>query len=203
MTADNRIYTPAGKPITELDFDVDLANQDKSWRRSGADQSDFFNYGFDEFTWATYCLKQKTMRDALVEQKAETAKFEMMFGGGLPPSGSGVPSQSGQQMGQQQVSASGQGVAGPQPMMHGVNMPGMPELPPEMLNTMMQQMMASGMDPSQMDFSSFMPNFQQMQQGGQGQGVGGQAQGLGMGYIGIIDSGAQGNQGRGRGRRRW
>jgi len=87
--------------------------------------------------------------------------------------------------------------------MQGMNMPGMPDTSPEMINTMMQQMMASGIDPNQMDFGSFMQTLQQMQQGGQGQGFGGQAQGPGMGYSGLIDSGNQGNQGRGRGRRRW
>ena len=136
-------------------------------------------------------------------QKVESAKFEMMFGGGMPLSASGGQSQVGQQMGQQQVAVAGQGVAGPQAGMHGMNMPGMPEMSPEMMNTMMQQMMASGIDPNQMDFGSFMQNLQQMQQGGQVQGFGGPAQSPGMGYGGLIDVGTQGNQGRGRGGRRW
>lgn len=38
------------------------------WRHSrhvliaGADASDYFNYGFDEFTWAAYCSKQTNIR---------------------------------------------------------------------------------------------------------------------------------------------
>jgi pre-mRNA 3'-end-processing factor FIP1 len=28
----------------------------------GADASDYFNYGFDEFTWAAYCTKQTNIR---------------------------------------------------------------------------------------------------------------------------------------------
>jgi Fip1 motif len=29
---------------------------------AGADASDYFNYGFDEFTWAAYCSKQTNIR---------------------------------------------------------------------------------------------------------------------------------------------
>jgi hypothetical protein len=29
---------------------------------TGADASDYFNYGFDEFTWAAYCTKQTNIR---------------------------------------------------------------------------------------------------------------------------------------------
>ena len=29
----------------------------------GADVTDFFNYGFDEFTWTAYCSKQTNLRN--------------------------------------------------------------------------------------------------------------------------------------------
>jgi len=29
----------------------------------GADVTDYFNYGFDEFTWTAYCTKQKNLRN--------------------------------------------------------------------------------------------------------------------------------------------
>jgi pre-mRNA 3'-end-processing factor FIP1 len=29
----------------------------------GADVTDYFNYGFDEFTWTAYCSKQTNLRN--------------------------------------------------------------------------------------------------------------------------------------------
>lgn len=160
----------------------DLAEHDKPWRRPGSDQSDFFNYGFDEFTWATYCLKQQTMRNAINEQKAESAKFEMMFGGGMP----GMPAQQ-----QQQVPQGAQGMA---------QQGGMPDMNPDMMNAMAQQMMASGMDPSQMDFGTFMQQFQSMQGGGGGVPSGPQGYGGGQAYgNGMMDGGAGGGGGSAQG----
>jgi pre-mRNA 3'-end-processing factor FIP1 len=49
-----------GEPIT----DVDLDNvEDKPWRKPGADITDYFNYGFNEVTWRSYCAKQKMLRE--------------------------------------------------------------------------------------------------------------------------------------------
>ncbi|WBW72958.1 mRNA cleavage and polyadenylation specificity factor complex subunit Iss1 [Schizosaccharomyces osmophilus] len=68
-----------GKPI----FEVDLESfEDKPWRKPGADISDYFNYGFDEFTWAAYCAKQTTLRDDFSPQK-----FMASLMGGPMPSG--------------------------------------------------------------------------------------------------------------------
>ncbi|KAB8342935.1 hypothetical protein FH972_022532 [Carpinus fangiana] len=187
----NPVYEPVGKPITELEFDADLAELDKPWRRPGADQTDYFNYGFDEFTWATYCMKQKNMRSAIDEQKAESKQFEMMFGGapGMGMAPPGAP-------------------AGPAQGNNMAQTGGMPEMPPEMMNAMMQQMMASGMDPSQMSPMDFANMMQQMNGGmPQPQAYGGG--GGGSGGQGMLDQGHmqhnQGYGGRGRGRRggRW
>lgn len=46
-----------GIPINEISLD-DIPG-DKPWRKPGAIPSDFFNYGFDEFTWTLYCDKLK------------------------------------------------------------------------------------------------------------------------------------------------
>jgi len=56
-------------------FNLDMESlEDKPWRKPGihtvrtcvlivgADPSDYFNYGFDEFTWAAYCAKQTNLR---------------------------------------------------------------------------------------------------------------------------------------------
>ncbi|CAG8827829.1 2731_t:CDS:2 [Gigaspora margarita] len=41
-------------------YDVDLNSvEDKPWRKPGADVTDYFNYGFNEYIWKAYCAKQK------------------------------------------------------------------------------------------------------------------------------------------------
>lgn len=160
----NPVYTPLGKAITDIEVDVDLIEHSKPWRRPGADQSDFFNYGFDEFTWSTYCLRQKTLAGAIVEQKAENNQFEMMFGGagGMMP-GMNAP-------------------ANPMAAMGGV-MPGMPGMPgmggndAEFQAALAEAMRQQGVsDPSKLDFASMMA---QMQSGmmGQSEALPGQAGG--------------------------
>ncbi|KAG8628153.1 hypothetical protein KVT40_004026 [Elsinoe batatas] len=171
---DTPIYDPAGKPITEIDLDADVAMETKPWRVPGTDPTDFFNYGFDEFTWVQYCMKQKEMREQVSGLKNEHKQFEAMFGGGSG-GGGGMP---------------------PMPAM-----PGMPDMNPEMMTQMMSSMQAQGMDPSQMDFGSFMQQMQQMGMpgmpgmGGMGGNFGGQNmqhQNSGQGYN---QQQFQGNQG--------
>ncbi|TGO85227.1 hypothetical protein BPOR_0418g00060 [Botrytis porri] len=126
------MYEPAGKPITQINIDEDLNENDKPWRRPGTDISDYFNYGFDEFTWALYANKQESLRSEFDPNKiAQNNKkmFEdmnmMMAMGGMP----------------------GMQAAG--------GMPGMEGMTPEMMQQMQQMMAAGGMDPSQMDPSIF------------------------------------------------
>ncbi|KAF2425512.1 hypothetical protein EJ08DRAFT_652063 [Tothia fuscella] len=164
-----------GKPITDLDIDADLAEQAKPWRRPGADQSEYFNYGFDEFTWSTYVMKQQTMKKALQEQKEETRMFESSLAGmgmplppGMPPMGGGGTAPSAPP-------------AGPAGMGGMPTMPGMPSM--DDMQAMFMQAVASGQDPSQMDFGSFM-------QGMGGAGGGGVGQGGGMG----VPTGPSGGQ---------
>ncbi|KAK3714945.1 hypothetical protein LTR37_007435 [Vermiconidia calcicola] len=159
------IWPANGKPITEVDIDADLAEHSKPWRLPGTDQTDFFNYGFDEYTWAQYCLRQQTMSNNISDQKQADAQMKAMFGGAGGPGGGG----------------GGQG--GPPGM---PSMPGMGGMPsPE---EMMQQMMSAGLNPGdQNQFMQFMmsggmppgggPGQQNQQQGGgfaqQGGGGGG------------------------------
>jgi len=49
-----------GQPIYE--YDLDTEQDEKPWRKPGADISDYFNYGFNEDTWKQYCEKQRRMR---------------------------------------------------------------------------------------------------------------------------------------------
>jgi hypothetical protein len=55
-------------------FDYDLADvkdEDKPWRKPGADITDYFNYGFSEESWILYCMKQKRLR-------AENSNFKVL-----------------------------------------------------------------------------------------------------------------------------
>jgi pre-mRNA 3'-end-processing factor FIP1 len=183
-----------------------LTENDKPWRRPGTDITDYFNYGFDEFTWALYASKQEALRTEYDQDKiAENNKkmFEdmnmMMAMGGLP----GMP-----------VMPAAPG---------GAAIPGMEGIPPEM-QAMMQQMMAQGMDPTQMDPATMFAGMQGAQAGSatggaqtgnQGQGFGaqgafgqGQTSQMGFGYDqGMMNQGDarnRGNFGKGRGgRRNW
>jgi pre-mRNA 3'-end-processing factor FIP1 len=164
----NPVHPTTGKPILSTDFDVDFPSESsKPWRKPGSDITDYFNYGFDEFTWASYCLKQQQMPKEIAEIKnqAEALKafVEGIPGGGMPPM-PGVPG----------------APTGPAGAANGA-MPAMPGMPSEAeMQQMFAGMMAQGIDPSTMDPGQFM----QMMMGGAGggqQGFGGQGQGFGAG----------------------
>ncbi|KAK6827368.1 Fip1 motif-domain-containing protein [Apiospora arundinis] len=197
------IHKATGKPITQVNIDEDLPENDKPWRKPGTDLSDYFNYGFDEFTWAMYAAKQENVRGEYnqdmiaANNKKMMEDMQMMMMGGMPVGG-------GQSM----------------PAMPGMDGSGMT---PDM-QQMMQQMMASGMDPSQMDPAAMSAMFSGMQPGGGGGNAGGGGQGQGQNFGGQ-GQGFDGNQnqnfggynqgmgggrggggggfGRGRGGRRW
>lgn len=177
------IYVPAGKPITQVNIDEDLAESDKPWRRPGTDVSDYFNYGFDEFTWALYASKQESLRSEYNAEKIAQNNKKMFEDMNMLMSMGAIPG------------------------MAGAGMPGMEGMPVEM-QAMMQQFIAQGGDPSQMDPSAMFAGMQGSQGGGaggatgaaQGQGFGGQGgfgQGQNFGYEG--NNRAGGNFGRGRG----
>lgn len=214
----NPVFPVTGKPLLSTDLDTDFGEDDKPWRKPGADITDFFNYGFDEFTWASYCLKKSEMPKEIKEIKdnAEQMKNFLEGMGGFP--GGGMPGIPGMPV------AAGQPPAGPVAQ-GGVNTPsgagaqngqqnamaGMPGMPSEAeMQQMFQAMMAQGVDPGQMDPNQFM---QMMMGGGQpggAGGFGGQQQppaGPAMGGFGGngFDQGGGGfgggGGGRGRGRR--
>lgn len=159
-----------GKPITEVDIDADLAEHSKTWRLPGTDQTDFFNYGFDEFTWAQYAIRQQTMASTLQEQKQQDEAMKAMFGGG-GPSGPGAGG------------GGGGGGGGP----GGGGMPGMPS------EQEMMQMFASGMTEEQF-MQQMMGRGMMPPQGPQGGNFG--PQGLGFGGP-RVPSGSPHPQGQG------
>ena len=156
--------------------------------------TDYFNYGFDEFTWASYCLKQGSLRKEVSDSKKQMEDMQNFLS--MPSTMPGMP-----------------GVPGGAP-------PGMPtiggpaDMQPEVQH-MMAQMMAQGMDPTQMDPATFMQMMQGVQGGGGGgggdpnqnfggQGFGQQAQNQQMGYGYGGGGGSSGGRNQaGRGNRRW
>jgi hypothetical protein len=58
-------FAPGQRNPLEIDMD---ALEDKPWRKPGADLSDYFNYGFTEETWRSYCAKQVHMRQEMSMQ---------------------------------------------------------------------------------------------------------------------------------------
>lgn len=53
------VGTISGQSAIEYNIE---AIEDKPWRKPGADITDYFNYGFSEETWRSYCERQKRMR---------------------------------------------------------------------------------------------------------------------------------------------
>lgn len=223
----NPVYPPANKPIISVDPEEDIPGDDKPWRKPGTDLSDYFNYGFDEFTWANYCLKQRDMQKGMEDQKKtfeELASFLNMLPPGMPgmppmpgmpqpPQAGGSGGPNGPPPGMMPTAPPGMG---PPQMMGG--MPNMVDMPPEMMQAFMGGMMPQGMDQQAMESMmgmqvphSMMPNGpqnSQMQGPPQG-GFGGQsgqrmpgapAQ---MGYNGFDQRGGFNPNMRGKGTRRW
>jgi pre-mRNA 3'-end-processing factor FIP1 len=198
---DNPVHPTTGKPILSTDFDADFPTESsKPWRKPGSDITDYFNYGFDEFTWASYCLKQQQMPKEVEEINAQAEQMKAFVEG--IPGGGGIPSMPGM--------PTGSAGAAPAGAANGMQMPGMPSEAD--MQQMFQNMMAQGVDPSAMDSNQFM---QMMMGGGMGQaqpptgpqgvgfGVGGFDQGNGGfdGGGGGGGGGGRGIRGRGRGRR--
>ncbi|KAF1950802.1 hypothetical protein CC80DRAFT_519749 [Byssothecium circinans] len=184
-------YSPLGKPISQVDIDADLAEASKPWRLPGADQSDYFNYGFDEFTWEMYRQRQQTMADTLTQQKAETAQLQSFFGQGMGPGG-GNPVAAPPNA----PAGPAAGAAGPPAGPMGAGM-----MNEEMIQQAMAQMMQNGIDPSTMDFNAFM-----QMAGGGGSGFGGdqqQQQQQQQGGYGGGGGGGRGGRRGGRGRGGW
>ncbi|EON60979.1 hypothetical protein W97_00189 [Coniosporium apollinis CBS 100218] len=202
------VYPPARKPITAVEIDVDLAEHTKPWRLPGADQSDFFNYGFDEFTWEMYRLKQQSMAKVQEEQKAETKHLEMFLtgGGGMPgippaPPGPSSTQQIGPVSGMERGGPSGTLLLGAgslrgEPGSLGQGNMGMED---PVMQLVMQHIMANGMDFSQIGPQDFEQLYRQIaaQQGAGGAGPPqGPAQGAQAAYGGQQGYGGQAQWGQ-------
>ncbi|KAK6531079.1 hypothetical protein TWF281_007904 [Arthrobotrys megalospora] len=129
-------HPSTGEKLTSLNID-DLPS--KPWRNPGSDISDYFNYGFDEFTWTAYCQKQENTRKDFDPKKM--MEDMMMFGNMLDPSQlmnmAGAASGTGAGNTANMPNAGAGGFPGGMPLPPGI--------PPEMAAAMMQQVGMSGM----------------------------------------------------------
>ena len=77
----------AQQPLTV--YQVDLASfPDKPWRRPGADLTDWFNYGFDEHTWALWCAKKNQVDQERTELQDKAPEGMLPFMQGMMPGAS-------------------------------------------------------------------------------------------------------------------
>ncbi|MEQ2251723.1 hypothetical protein ILYODFUR_014082 [Ilyodon furcidens] len=83
--------------------------EEKPWRKSGADISDYFNYGFNEESWKTYCRKyaklQAFQTQHIAKVMRERAKYEEVVS--CASSTSGRPSKKSSR--QRKASSTGRG----------------------------------------------------------------------------------------------
>lgn len=160
----------------QVDMDADIAEEQRIWRRPGEDQTDYFNYGFDEFTWEMYRQRHAAMAQTIQQQKSEVIQMEQMMNMNQMPSM-------------------------PNP---GLATGAMDEQ--KQMQMVIQRMQSQGLDPSQMNFTDFAAFMQMPGQdmgsgfggpGGPG-GPGGQQHG-GNFHQGNHGGGRGGRGGRGRG----
>ena len=83
-----------GTPISKISMESDILPSEKPWRKPGSDVTDYFNYGFDEFTWTAYCQKQEGLRDEFSPQKM-MEQMMLMSGMGISMMPTMDPSQVG------------------------------------------------------------------------------------------------------------
>ncbi len=143
---------------------LDFSENEAPWRVPRSDPTDWFNYGFDEYTWSAYRLKQNTLRESNQKERLDNLlpnampSLPGMPGMPIPPGGSQAP-------------------IGVPPMQN------FSDIPPEM-QAMMAQIASQGGDISQMDPAAFFQQMQQMQQGGGAQGSGPSNAGQAQGFMG-------------------
>lgn len=71
-----------GEPVTKIDPEV---LKEKPWRRPGADISDYFNYGFNEYTWMEYLDRQEKWREEYNPRKILMGLLSLQQQGKLDP----------------------------------------------------------------------------------------------------------------------
>lgn len=113
-------------PMTIYQVDIESLPE-KPWRRPGANLSDWFNYGFDEQTWAKWCAKKLSMDQTRQDLQADSG--EVPF---APDTGVSGGAHGAQDDAMAQFSA----MFGPGAMMGMPQWPMMPEGMPPMMPPM-------------------------------------------------------------------
>lgn len=142
--------TAEGDPMTIYHIDPSSLPE-KPWRRPGADLSDWFNYGFDEFTWKHYGRKKRGINSELPSLSEAQ-----------PGQGDGDFSQ--QQNNNADAMAMMQMMNGQVSSMGNFNPQTMAQMPPQQQMQFMSQMMANGGMGLEAMMAPFLPN------GGHGSG---------------------------------
>ncbi|AQZ18733.1 FIP1 (YJR093C) [Zygosaccharomyces parabailii] len=113
-----------GEPVTSLDPEV---LREKPWRQPGANLSDYFNYGFNEYTWMEYLNKQEKLRQEYNPHKILMGLMSLQQNGKLNGS---TGMEGGMDVGGPNVGGAGRGMAPPGfpplPMFGGFSPFGMP-----------------------------------------------------------------------------
>lgn len=71
-----------GQPIANIDPEV---LKEKPWRKPGIDISDYFNYGFNEYTWMEYLDRQEKWREEYNPRKILMGLLSLQQQGKLDP----------------------------------------------------------------------------------------------------------------------
>ena len=71
-----------GQPITQLDPEV---LKEKPWRQPGANLADYFNYGFNEYTWMEYLNRQEKLRQEFNPRRIFMGLLNLQQQGKLDP----------------------------------------------------------------------------------------------------------------------
>jgi len=71
-----------GEPVTQIDPEV---LKEKPWRKPGVDISDYFNYGFNEYTWMEYLDRQEKWREEYNPRKILMGLLSLQQQGKLDP----------------------------------------------------------------------------------------------------------------------
>ena len=71
-----------GEPMTQIDPEV---LKEKPWRKQGVDISDYFNYGFNEYTWMEYLNRQEKRRQEFNPRKILMGLMSLQQKGKIDP----------------------------------------------------------------------------------------------------------------------
>ncbi|KAG0668397.1 cleavage polyadenylation factor subunit fip1 [Maudiozyma exigua] len=142
-----------GEPVTKIDPEV---LKEKPWRRPGADISDYFNYGFNEYTWMEYLDRQEKWREEYNPRKILMGLLSLQQQGKLDPTPSNTNQSSIPSMPDMNRNNKPPQLMNPFPMFGGFP-PFMPGMMPNMNPQQMQNQNNANKPPQQGSSSQLPP----------------------------------------------